>query len=127
MNLMQEQVAMWMAKFGQKGPDSLSIPDEKTKMLRQRLIQEESAELFAAIDGNDLVGIADGIADLLYVVFGTATAYGIDAQKVFDEVHRSNMTKLWPDGKPHRDAHGKVIKPNTYSPPDLAPILETMK
>jgi predicted HAD superfamily Cof-like phosphohydrolase len=61
--------------------------------------------------------------DSLYVIIGTAVSYGIDIERVFDEVHRSNMTKVWPDGTVHYDEHGKVLKPLTYSRADITEAL----
>jgi predicted HAD superfamily Cof-like phosphohydrolase len=61
--------------------------------LRDRLIREEADEYKGAAIEGDLVEVADGLADLLYVVLGTCVAHGIDIQPIFDEVHRSNMTK----------------------------------
>lgn len=81
------------------------------KMLRKRLIEEEKHELFDAIDTNDLVEVADGLADLLYVVFGTAISFGIPIDQIFEVVHKSNMAKLGPDGKPITDKGGKSMKP----------------
>lgn len=94
------------------------IPDH-VKVLRLRLIAEEFGELAAAIHTRDLELIADALADLEYVVVGTAVAYGIPHEKVFCEVHRSNMTK------PALDQHnkgGKVVK-DGYSPANIRDIL----
>jgi predicted HAD superfamily Cof-like phosphohydrolase len=123
MNRMQEQLVEWHKKFGVLVNEAPTIPDEKTKTLRMRLIQEEAHELYAGIQSDDMLEIADGLADLLYVVFGTAVSFGIDIEKVFNEVHRSNMSKLWPDGTVHYDAFGKVVKPPTYSKADIAGVL----
>jgi len=68
--------------------------------------------------------LAKELADLLYVVYGTAEELGIPLQKVFEIVHKSNMDKLWPDGQVHYNSFGKVIKPPTYQPPDLSNIYE---
>ena len=73
----------------------------------------------AAWDGSDLAAIAKELADLLYVVYGTAVSYGIDMDPVFREVHRSNMSKV---GGYKRD-DGKWVKPPTYSPAVIEPIL----
>lgn len=127
MNKMQEQLREWHQKFSVVVNDNPTLVDQKTQTLRKRLIQEESEELFKGIDENNMVEIADGLADVLYVVFGTAVSYGIDIERVFDEVHRSNMSKLWPDGKPHYDEFGKVVKPSTYSRADVESVLEELE
>ena len=84
---------------------------------------EELKELLDAMSREDLVGIADGLADLLYVVFGTAVAYGIPMDEVFAEVHRSNMTKLGPDGKPIIGEEGKRLKGPGYVPPNIQALV----
>jgi predicted HAD superfamily Cof-like phosphohydrolase len=97
-----------------------SIPDEPTQILRKRLIQEEFEELQEAMQEKDLPSIAKELADLLYVVYGTAVSLGIDMEPVFREVHRSNMSKV--GGYKRED--GKWVKPATYSPAALDKILE---
>lgn len=96
------------------------VPDDGTQILRARLIQEESDELLEALHLRSLPHIAKELADLLYVVYGTAVAYGIDMEPVFREVQRSNMSKV---GGYKRD-DGKWIKPSTYTPARLESILE---
>ena len=93
--------------------------DEGTRVLRERLIQEEFEELKEAMEKRDLAAIAKELADLLYVVYGTAVSYGIDMGPVFREVHRSNMSKI--GGYKRED--GKWVKPSTYSPASIEPIL----
>jgi predicted HAD superfamily Cof-like phosphohydrolase len=96
-----------------------ALIDDGTRALRERLIHEEFEELKEAMAKDDLVGIAKEMADLLYVVYGTAVSYGIDMEPVFREVHRSNMTKV--GGYKRED--GKWVKPATYSPAAIEPIL----
>ena len=98
---------------------SPTVPSKKTQNLRVRLIQEEFDELQEAMKTQDLPHIAKELADLLYVVYGTAISYGIDMEPVFKEVQRSNMSKV--GGYKRED--GKWVKPPTYSPADIAPIL----
>ena len=78
---------------------------------------EELTETFTAMDKQDMVSIADGLADLLYVAFGTAVAYGLPMDKIFQEVYRSNMTK----GK--SKVMGKSVKGANYDPPNLLKVL----
>ena len=96
-----------------------TVVDERTRALRERLIHEEFEELKEAMAKNDLACIAKEMADLLYVVYGTAVSYGIDMDPVFREVHRSNMSKV--GGYKRED--GKWVKPASYSPAAIAPIL----
>lgn len=96
-----------------------TAPDEATRLLRIRLIQEEFDELQAALGEQDLAAVAKELADLLYVVYGTAVSCGIDLDPVFREVHRSNMTKVGG----HKRADGKWVKPPGYSPARIEPIL----
>jgi predicted HAD superfamily Cof-like phosphohydrolase len=91
--------------------------------LRLALIEEEVGELRAAAAAADLTGVADALADIVYVAYGTAHVYGIDLDAVLDEVHASNMTKLDENGRPIRRADGKVLKGPGYRPPDIAGIL----
>ncbi len=92
--------------------------------LRLALIEEEVGELAEAARAGDLIGVADALADIVYVAYGTAHVYGIDLDAVLDEVHASNMTKLGADGRPIRRADGKVLKGPDYRPPDIAAVLD---
>lgn len=103
---------------------TLDVPDE-VKSLRCALIEEEAREFRDALEADDIVGVADAIADLLYVVYGAARTFGIPVREVFAEVHRSNMTKLDENGKAILRADGKVMKGPNYSPPDLLPLLRS--
>lgn len=102
-----------------------TVPSFLDRTLRANLIQEEWAELVTAMARThvDLSEVADALGDLLYVVYGSAVTFGIDMEPIFAEIHRSNMTKVNPDGTITRRADGKVIKPATYSPVNLGPIL----
>lgn len=94
-------------------------------IMRHRLLDEEVVELFGAAAENDLVEVADAIADCFYILIGTAIEYGI-AEKlpaIFDEVHRSNMSKLDDFGNPIYREDGKVLKSNNYTPPNLKDIV----
>ena len=91
--------------------------------LRYELIREELEEMREALDSKDMVGIADALSDLLYVVYGAGHSFGINLDACFNEVHRSNMSKLGADGKPIYREDGKVLKGPDYSEPDLKKIL----
>jgi predicted HAD superfamily Cof-like phosphohydrolase len=91
-----------------------------------KLIREEVSELEEANSFSDLVEVADALTDILYVVYGMAHAYGIPIDECFEEVHRSNMSKLGEDGKPVYREDGKVIKGPNYSKPDLKKVLQSV-
>jgi predicted HAD superfamily Cof-like phosphohydrolase len=118
-----ELVREFMQTFEQKVNTKPSLEDHKTRMLRLNLILEEYKELEDAVVEQDLVSIADALTDLLYVVYGSGHAFGIDLDACFTEVHRSNMSKLDANGQVIRREDGKVMKSELYSPPDLKPIL----
>lgn len=126
-----EMVKEFYRVFGNKPePTALTIPDEVTLQLRWRLIHEEFQELFEEVSNHGkwdnnihLNKLAKEAADLLYVVYGLFSATGIDADKVFAEVHRSNMSKLDKDGNVVRREDGKVIKSDQYSPADIEKVL----
>ena len=124
MNPMQVQVTDWYIKFGVPIAAAPTIIPMTRRALRMRLIQEETNELDAAFVRGDIVAIADALADLLYVTFGTAVEFGIDMEPIFNEIQRSNLSKLGADGKPIYDLNQKVMKGSNYSPPKLGPILK---
>ncbi len=165
----QKQVREFMQLFGQETPEKPSIPSREIRRLRAKLILEEAQELCEALGfeveldmyegsednlyeyGNpNLSLIADGLADLHYVAYcGTAIACGLDMKPIFQEVHRSNMSKMWtvdeyeksmdiglsftfcwdndPTNSPMQDDRcwlaknkdGKVIKSPSYSPANI--------
>ena len=86
------------------------------------LITEEYEELKEAYEQQDVVEVADALADLVWVIMGMASTLGMDFNEIWEEVKRSNMTKF-PNGIALRDKTGKILKPSTFSEPDLAPIL----
>jgi len=107
---------------GQRIRKTPGWPSRKIAVLRSKLIREEAIkELCDAIHNGDLRAVADGIGDSLYVILGTASAFGLDAEGIFNEIHRSNMTKLR-DGKIGPD--GKLIKGPLYEPPNLDPFIK---
>ena len=119
MDFKQYAVEQFHEEFNLMINDKPTIPPVKEQKLRHSLIQEERDELALAFFTNDIIEVADALGDLLYVVYGAAITCGIDLGKVFMEIHRSNMTKV---GGVQNEA-GKLIKPDTYSPPELAKIL----
>jgi predicted HAD superfamily Cof-like phosphohydrolase len=101
--------------------------DEAVAKLRVALLEEEVGEFVAASERSDLLGIADALADIVYVAYGTALTYGIDLDAVLQEVHRSNMSKLDSDGKPLIRDDGKVLKSERYFPPDIESVLQLQR
>jgi predicted HAD superfamily Cof-like phosphohydrolase len=118
-----EKVKLFMNTFSQEVKVVPELPSEKIQQLRLALISEEFNELKAAVCIGDIVEIADALTDILYVTYGAAHAFGIPIDECFDEVQRSNMSKLGLDGKPMFRADGKVIKGPNYSEPDLEKVL----
>ena len=117
---------------GAKRPSSPSLPDLDILKFRLKLISEEYEEVREVIrrisvegktsEADDLAALAHELADLLYVVYGTFSACGIEADLVFDEIHRANMAKM--DGP--RRADGKLLKPPGWKPADVAAQLAKM-
>jgi|TARA_B100002003_G_scaffold220826_1_gene223385 predicted HAD superfamily Cof-like phosphohydrolase len=118
-----EKVKEFMEAFGQEVKESPELADHKTACLRLKLILEEFEELEDAQAEGHLVGIADALSDLLYVVYGTAHTFGIPIDKCFEEVHNSNMSKRSVDGNPIFRDDGKVLKGPNFYEPDLKGIL----
>ncbi len=102
-----------------------TLPDD-VAAVRLALLEEELEEYRQALAAGDLVEIADALTDLLYVLLGTMISHGLQdaAEDLFAEVHRSNMTKLGPDGRVIYREDGKVLKPPTFEPPDLRRVLK---
>ena len=113
----------FMEAYGQEIPVAPKWPDSKTQNLRLALIDEEVGELRQAIQDKDMVEVADALTDILYGVYGAGHAFGIDLDECYNEVHRSNLTKLGEDGYPMKNAEGKVIKGPNYEEPDLQQFL----
>ena len=120
MNKEQQSVYDFHAKYGSLINTKPTIPDLKTLILRARLICEEAAEFLAAASKEDIVEMADSLADILYVVYGTAVTLGINLAPIFAEVQRSKMTK---DGG-GKDSGGKIVKGPNYDPPNIKKELE---
>ena len=91
--------------------------------LRVRLLREEVEEFADAVERRDLIAIADALADVVYVAYGSAVTYGLDLDAVVREVHSSNMSKLDTDGQPILREDGKVLKSARYRPPNLGRVV----
>ena len=118
-----EKVKQFMQTFGQEVKTKASFSDEKTNQLRLDLIMEELEELKNAMESKDLLEVADALTDILYVTYGAGHAFGINLDKCFDEVQKSNMSKLGNNGKPIYNESGKVMKGPDYFKPDLSKFL----
>ena len=98
---------------------------ESKNILRYNLMKEENEEYLEAVQNNDTVEIADALGDMLYILCGTIIEHGLQhkIEEVFDEIQRSNMSKLGSDGKPIYREDGKVMKGPNYFKPDFTVIL----
>ena len=119
-----EKVGLFMTTFGQEVKKKSELSSEKINSLRISLIKEELDELTKAINENDILGVADALTDILYVTYGAGHAFGVDLDKCFDEVQKSNMSKLGDDGKPIYNENGKVLKGPNYFKTDLSKFLK---
>lgn len=122
-----EAVAEFHNSFGieSKESPSVQIPD-KTISLRYNLMREENEEYLEAAKNKDMVEVADALGDMLYILCGTILSHGMQHKitEVFDEIQRSNMSKLGSDGKPIYREDGKVLKGPSYFKPDIKSVLE---
>tara|TARA_B100000242_G_scaffold284509_1_gene247914 strand:+ start:391 stop:762 length:372 start_codon:yes stop_codon:yes gene_type:complete len=118
-----EKVGLFMTTFGQEVKKKPSLSSIKINKLRINLIEEEFLEFKEAILKNDLKEVADALTDILYVTYGAGHAFGINLDICFDEVQKSNMSKLGVDGKPIYNDQGKVMKGPNYFKPDLKKFL----
>ena len=117
-------VKAFMKTYGQEIKDKSEFPDEKITKLRIDLIKEELDELKEAIKNNDIIEVADALTDILYVTYGAGHSFGIDLDKCFEEVQKSNMSKLGIDGKPIYNDSGKVMKGPNYFQPNLKQFIK---
>lgn len=112
-------------KVGFNEVPTASLGDSKNK-LRYNLMKEENEEYLQAVQDNDLTEIADALGDMLYILCGTIIEHGLQhkIEAVFDEIQRSNMSKLGSDGQPIYREDGKVIKGPNYFKPNFEIILK---
>jgi len=114
-----EKVGDFMEAFGQAVLIAPRLPDSNLAALRLDLINEEVQELTNGLGNKNMLEIADALTDILYVVYGAGHSFGIDLDDCFNEVHRSNMTKLGENGRPVYREDGKVLKGPNYEKPNL--------
>ena len=119
-----EKAGDFMEAFGQEVRYIPIIPAVSEMALRLDLIEEEVQELRDGMGKASLLEIADALTDILYVVYGAGHTFGIDLDECYNEVHRSNMTKLGEDGRPMYRPDGKVMKGPNYEEPNLIPFVQ---
>jgi len=118
MRVEQEMVQQFHDKVGAAVAPRPQNVDRDTAKLRYNLIREENEEYLEAADAGELTNVADALADLLYVVLGACVVHGIDIRPIFEEVHRSNMTKTPLDPVTKKGGKGPG-----YQPPRIAELL----
>ncbi|CAM4182446.1 nucleoside triphosphate pyrophosphohydrolase family protein [Zobellia nedashkovskayae] len=120
-------VALFHTSFGQGVSETMKADlGEAKNLLRFNLMDEENNEYFEAAKNNDLVEVADALGDMLYILCGTILEHGMQhkIEEVFNEIQRSNMSKLGADGKPIYREDGKVLKGPSYFKPNISEILK---
>jgi len=118
------KVKIFMKTFGQEVKNKPSFSSEKINDLRYKLIREELDEFKEALKNKDILEVADALTDILYVTYGAGHAFGIDLDKCFEEVQKSNMSKLDEKGKPIYNKNGKVMKGPSYFKPNLTKFVK---
>ena len=118
-----KKVGLFMSTFGQDIKKKASLSSDKINDLRINLIEEELNEFKEAVSKKDLKEVADALTDILYVTYGAGHAFGINLDDCFEEVQKSNMSKLGDDGSPIYNEQGKVMKGPKYFKPDLKKFL----
>lgn len=103
----------------------ITLVEERDYHLRYNLIKEENDEYLEACKNGDIIEIADALGDQLYILFGTILKHGLQhkIEEVYDEIHRSNMSKLDEKGEPILREDGKILKSNLYFKPDIRKVL----
>ncbi len=121
-----KSVAEFHETFRIGNAEEIKLIDEKDYTLRYNLIKEENEEYLDACKNGDIVEIADALGDQLYILFGTILKHGLQhkIEEVYDEIHRSNMSKLDEKGEPIFREDGKILKSNLYFRPDIKKILD---
>ncbi|MCL6294579.1 nucleoside triphosphate pyrophosphohydrolase family protein [Jejuia spongiicola] len=112
-------------KIGHRETPKADLGSEKNT-LRFNLMKEENEEYFEAANNNDLIEVADALGDMLYILCGTIIEHGMQykIEEVFNEIQRSNMSKLGEDGQPIYREDGKVLKGPNYFKPNIEAILD---
>ena len=121
-----EAVREFHETFKQENGTEPRLIDENQFALRYNLMAEENKEYFLACENQDLTEIADALGDKLYILCGTILKHGMQdiIEKVFDEIHSSNMSKVGDDGKAIMREDGKILKGPNYFRPNLKQFIE---
>ena len=119
-----EKVGLFMKTFSQEVKTEPSFSSEKINNLRISLIDEELRELKKAMEEKNLEEVIDALTDILYVTYGAGHAFGVNLDESFDEVQRSNMSKLDKNKKPIYNDKGKVMKGPNYFKPDFSRLIK---
>ena len=118
-----EKVGVFMKIFGQEVKNKAGFSSKKINKLRFELIKEEVEELRVALEKKDIIEVADALTDILYVTYGAGHAFGINLNLCFEEVQKSNMSKLDENNEPIFNDKGKVMKSKNYFKPNLKKII----
>lgn len=121
-----DSVAEFHTVFQIGNAEEIQLIDERDYTLRYNLIKEENEEYLDACKKGDIIEIADALGDQLYILFGTILKHGLQhkIEEVYDEIHRSNMSKLDEQGQPIFREDGKILKSTRYFKPDIKNILD---
>lgn len=121
-----EKVKEFHDAFGIKNAEKPTLIDLNESLLRYTLLREENEEYLEACKNGNLTEIADALGDIMYILCGTLLKHGLQnkIEEIFDEIHRSNMSKLDENGKPIYREDGKVLKGKNYFKPDVEGILK---
>lgn len=118
MNVEYNKVKEFHKAFGHPVKDNPTLLTRERALTRKSWMDEELEEFIEATEDGDIVEQADAMIDVLYFAIGTLVEMGVEPENLFNIVHEANMSKLFPDGKPHfRESDGKTIKPDTWEDP----------
>ena len=128
MNQAFKMVAEFHRAFGHPAPEAPCIPPDERLLLRMEMMLEEIREYVEAVTSGDIEAASRELADIAYVVIGTAVECGMTRfGDIFAEVHRANMSKLGEDGRPIYRPDGKVLKGPNFRPPDIRHLLRVVE
>ena len=126
MEALIKRLEEWHVKFDVPVGNRITAPEKKQQILHYNLMREELDEFKEACEKDDIVGIADGLGDVLFVLLSSVVSHGLQGcfREIIEEVCASNMSKLGEDGKPIYRADGKLMRGSNYFPPNLSGIIE---